>query len=331
MAQLARQSLSTYAPDVPNASAHAGALEGMTEVLAAELYCSGIPLSRVPFDGEFEYAAGSTTDEVFTHAVARFDSSLAVADSADVIALARVGKGRALLGLGQFADAAQAVASVPTDFVYAAQHAAASTTQGNLLGRNTNVVVVPERKGGKGMPWITAADPRVVTLNMGLGASQRKYQDGNAPTPVATGIEARLIEAEAALAADETSWLTILNALRTTSTACTVLTTPCSAPAGTGGVAGLPLLVDPGSDTARVSLLFRERAFWLYATGHRSGDLRRLVRHYGRIADDVYPSGLFTSPWLTGNVLFGNDVVLPGSITERRNNPRYAGCFNSNP
>jgi len=340
MAQLARQSLSAYASDAPTAAAHAGALEGMTELFAAELYCSGVPLSRVPLDGEFEYASGSTTDEIFTHAIARFDTSIALADSADVLALARVGKARALLGLGRFAEAAQAVAAVPTAFQYAAQHAAASNTQANLLGRNATVVNVPERKGTNGMPWVSAADPRVVVQNTGIAVSQRKYQSGSAPTPVATGVEARLIEAESDLRAGGTAWLGIMNTLRTTSTTCTVKTTPCTAPAGTGGVAGLPLLTDPALDPlppgktaadVRVDLVFRERAFWLFATGHRAGDLRRLARHYQRVPDTVYPTGTFTSPWVLGTRFFGTDVVLPGSRVERQNNPRYAGCFNSNP
>ena len=48
--------------------------------------------------------------------------------------------------------------------------------------------------------------------------------------------------------------------------------------AGTGGVAKLGPLQDPGTPDGRVDLLFHERAFWLYLTGHRQGDLRRLIR-----------------------------------------------------
>ena len=43
----------------------------------------------------------------------------------------------------------------------------------------------------------------------------------------------------------------------------------------------------------RIDLLFRERAFWLFGTGHRLGDLRRLVKHYGRDAESVFPSGAY--------------------------------------
>jgi len=54
--------------------------------------------------------------------------------------------------------------------------------------------------------------------------------------------------------------------------------------AGSGGVAELAALTDPGTAEARVDLLFRERAFWFFLTGHRQGDLRRLIRQYGRFA-----------------------------------------------
>ncbi len=91
---------------------------------------------------------------------------------------------------------------------------------------------------------------------------------------LADAVEARLIEAEAALrAGDNLGWLATLNHLRQTAWTTIVPATP----------GPLPDLTDPGpdgsgGDALRVDLLFRERAFWLYLTGHRQGDLRRLVR-----------------------------------------------------
>jgi hypothetical protein len=138
---------------------------------------------------------------------------------------------------------------------------------------------------------------------------------------LASGLEAQLIRAEAELAAGDANWLTRLNALRTTCTDASTCPTP--APAGLGGVAGLPLLTDPGSDTARVSLLFRERAYWLFLTGHRQADLRRLVRNYGRMDDQVYPTGTYNIAYV-----FGNDVTFPVPKTEKEQNSKYTGCFN---
>jgi len=125
---------------------------------------------------------------------------------------------------------------------------------------------------------------------------------------LASGAEARLIEAEAQLqAGDVAGWLGTLNALRATAVS----------PA-------LPALSDPGSDAARVDLLFRERAAWLYLTGHRQGDLRRLIRHYGRSQGDVYPTGPYQAA-LTG--VYGGDVDAPIPPEERKYNPRFTGCF----
>jgi hypothetical protein len=89
--------------------------------------------------------------------------------------------------------------------------------------------------------------------------------------------------------------------------------------------AGLADTTDPGTPAGRVDLLFRERAFWLFATGHRLGDLRRLVRQYGRPADSVFPSGLY----FKGGLTYGPGVNLPLPATET-NNPKVSGCLDRN-
>ena len=81
-------------------------------------------------------------------------------------------------------------------------------------------------------------------------------------------------------------------------------------------------LVDPGTDDARLQLLFRERGFWLFLTGTRLGDLRRLVRDYGLAAEEVYPSGAYVQ-----GGEHGADVVFEIDFDET-NNPNYttANC-----
>jgi hypothetical protein len=124
---------------------------------------------------------------------------------------------------------------------------------------------------------------------------------------LADGVEARLIEAENQLRLGNTAnWLSILNALRTT-------------------VSGLAPLSDPGTPVARENLHFKERAFWLFATAHRLGDLRRLVRQYGRSPDTVFPIGSY----FKGGA-YGNDQSLPIPF-EETNNPQFtvtADCQN---
>src|SRR5687768_15961319 len=100
------------------------------------------------------------------------------------------------------------------------------------------------------------------------------------PVALASGIEARLIEAEAALRVDDREgWMTFLNTLRQTA-----ITPPIPA-----------LTVDSttaADATLREDVMFRERAFWLFITGHRLGDMRRLVRQYGRNPQSVFPRGI---------------------------------------
>lgn len=125
---------------------------------------------------------------------------------------------------------------------------------------------------------------------------------------MADGIEARLIEAEAQLRANDLAGMTTtLNDLR-----------------AFFPDFGLGNLAQPGIQAEAVDLLFAERAFWLYATGHRLGDMRRLVRWYGRTADQVFPTGTY----IKGGD-YGSDVNLP-IPQEEQNNPNSVGCLDRN-
>ena len=129
---------------------------------------------------------------------------------------------------------------------------------------------------------------------------------------LADGIEARLIELEARLrgasAADREAVFNGLNDLR-----------------ANGGIAGIPALVGvPATQDLAVDQLFEERALWMWLTGHRLGDLRRLIRQYGRGAETVFPTGAMRAP-LVGN--YGTDVNLIIPAPER-NNPKFGGCLN---
>jgi hypothetical protein len=136
---------------------------------------------------------------------------------------------------------------------------------------------------------------------------------------LADGIEARLIQAEVALhtAPEDPTWLAILNQLRATA--------PIPGTTAPNATA-LPSLVDPGpspNEQARLALLFRERAYWLFLTGHRQGDLRRLMRDYGQGQEQVYPTGNYLAP---GTSQYGTDVTAPIPGTEYLN-PLFQGCL----
>jgi len=353
-AQQARQALQLYAPDAPRAlQGQLFALEGYTVVWLAELYCSGIPLTTVPLDGRAQPTRGFTTQELFTRAIALFDSAIvAGADSARFVNLARVGKSRALLGLGEFATADTVVQSVPTDFVYLVQFSANTSEFNNRLSTSAGRIAyrAQDNEGGNGLVWST--DPRTAIIQQparsGAMFWPAKYYatasgtlDPNTASPespvrLADGLEARLIQAEAALAAGNASWLTTLNTLRATC----VESATC-APVPTLTTVNLPdTLTDPGTSATRLDLVMKERAMWLYMTGHREGDLRRLAHIYRRDPATLWPTGtisepafppLYRVPQITNGTSYGADMVFPPNGDEQANNPLYTGCNDRNP
>lgn len=350
-ARESRGFLRVYAPDSSAALAgHMYAVEGYAEVLLADLFCSGIPLSTVDFDGDYTLAAGSSTADVYGHAVTLFDSALAtLGDSVGLQPLAAIGRGRALLALGRYADAAVAVAAVPDDYRYRLVY----TPSGNGLERLLRAFVdansqidyqqvpatpsVADAEGVNGLGYRTSGDPRVPVTDKGTDFTglatfffPSKYPESDSDTlTLADGVEARLIEAEKALHdKDYAAWLDKLNHLR--QTAWTTIRDCSSGTCVPGATGPLPDLVDPGpdaggtDDTLRVNLLFRERAFWLYLTAHRQGDLRRLVRQYIRHPDAVYPAG---SSYEGGNGAYGSEIVAPVPVSEQELNYKYTGCL----
>ena len=335
--------LTRYAPEQRALAGHAYVLQGFAEIFLAEFFCSGIPLSTLDFDGDFTLRPGSTTEEVYQHALALLDTAFVlVGDSARFVHLAQMAQARALLGLGRLADAAAVAAAVPDGYGYAVTFLGGPTSTnfarftpgfGDFWGFS-----VADRKGKNGVDYRTSGDPRAVSTRTGTSVTTgrgiyhpNKYAtDGTSPIVLASAVEARLIEAEAALAQGDASWRATLNALRTNGTFTTQpnandpAATDTIWNAGSGGTAGLAPLADPGTPSARLDLLFRERAFWLFLTGHRQADLRRLVRRYGRAEFDVYPSGVL--PTLDGRS-YGSQVTLPIPPEEKVSNPHFSGCI----
>ena len=291
-------------------------LAGFSYTLFGENYCSGVPFSTIDAGGNITYGDPQTRDEVLQIAVAKFDSAITIAtaqEDADLLDLARVGKARALLDLNQADAAATAASEVPASFQYLVRSSSNSLRQNNGIWNytaNTFAFSVPEREGENGLPYVTANDPRldvVVTGELGFDRAtpfnlQLKYPDLQSNVVLASGIEARLIEAEAQFRAGTPGpAMATLNALRQ--------------------FAGLDPLADPGTDIERTNLLFQERAFWMWGTAHRLGDMRRLVRQYSRAQETVFPVGEYHK-----GGEYGSDVNFPVSSDER-NNPKFTGCI----
>lgn len=324
------------------------ALAGYSELVIAEMYCAGAPLSRALPDGGVEYGAALTTDSIFGVAEAHFDSALAHASGDSIVQnLARIGLARARLGRGKFSSAADAVSGVPTGFVYSVETEPSLSSgaprtinmyAAQLPGGGTlrcGFMNVADREGGNGLNFLSSHDPRIV-LDSTIASTcdgttwyyPAKFGNPSGYVPIATGVEARLIEAEAALQAGQIpAWKSDLDALR------------AAAPSTYLGLSGgmPPLTADStvdAVDSTRVSVMFRERAFWLFGTGIRLGDMRRLIRQYGRSVGAVFPVGNYpngTDSHLPSPIVtYGSDVSLTlptaaGGLTTA--NPNYHGCL----
>jgi len=332
--------LKQYSPSPANRIGEAYALAGYTYVFFGENYCSGVPFSAA-FPTTV-YGMPLTTTEIFTVAIARFDSAMAYLTATDTATVTRrylalVGKARALLNrraAGDDSAAAAAADNVPVTFVYNTTHSLSSNRQNNGVWAFTaqfKRFSVADVEGTNGLNFRTAGDRRVLSQrtftvsgtdtvrNLGFDNITPQWDPLKCPaatsvTPISNGVEAKLIHAERLMVSNPTAWLDTLNYLRDT-TKFTI---------AQGGVRGLAPLTDPGTPAARVDIMFRERAFWMYLTGHRLGDLRRLMRQYGRTEDVVFPTGL----GLKG--FYGHDLNLPVPFDEQ-NNPNFTGCLDRNP
>lgn len=298
-------------------------LAGFSYVFFAESFCSGVPFSSVTESGEFQYGTGTSSVETYETAIARFDEALSRAQeagSADLERLARVGKARSLVNLGEFSQAADVISTVPTDWEYTINHSTNSSRQVNGVVEFTNFnerwSVANNEGGGIGYrdafdagdprtPYVVAPDSAALVPEF-VGYHQLKYPQRGSPVPLASGTEARLIEAEAALQQSNVgTFEEIHNDLR----------------ARLNSSAVGPVDADTMSQEQRVDFHFRERALWLWLTGHRHGDQRRLIRQYGRTEDEAFPTGPYHKSEF-GN--YGDEVVIPVPIQER-NNPNFAG------
>ncbi len=337
-------------------------LSGLVYILLAENYCGGVPISRETSPGEFEFGPALTTRQLLERAVQKADSALLIVGTRTTGAantqawLARVAKARALLNLDRPADASAAIggtAGVPTTFQYTYTHSELTARQNNgnwSLVQNSGRFGVGNSEGGNGLPFrsegdtaqgAATRDPRVPNVrrpsNNGVGFDgatpmwwQLRYPLRAAPAIIADGVEARLIEAEAQLrAGNYPAALIILNDLRANTA---LFTLPGRQATGT-----LAPLAAASTPAEQVNQLFKERAYWLYLTSHRLGDLRRLSRPttapaggisgYGRGTESVFPTGSYHK---SGS--YGTDVNSPIPQAED-NNPEFdrATCSTTTP
>jgi len=325
---------------LPEAKGNRGELYfalGFIEMQMAEDFCNGIPLA-LSRNGLIDYSDPGytplTNAEVYVRAAAHLDSALTLAGaqtdahSVAVKQAAQIGKARVLVDQGKFTEAAALVpaSAVPTSYQYLLSFAQTSgDNQIWSLNTNQGRYTVADSFDASGViknaiPFLSAKDPRVPVAD-----PKKKGFDGQTnlfnfniqrsdPAPLVSGIDARLIEAEAKLSTgDFAGMMTILNALRTTVQTIGSLKTTAMA-----------TLPTPASKDAATTLYFREKALWTFSRGQRLGDERRQVRQYGRSQDQVFPTGPFHK-----NGVYGIDVNLPVTDSEKTN-PNFKGCLDRN-
>lgn len=324
-------------------------LSALTYIYMGENYCGAVPISRETAPGVFSFGPALSTRQLFARAVEKADSALLVVGASSTQAIvARIVKARALLDLDDPANAALAIggtAGVPTTFQYIYVHSELTGRQNNGtwgLVQNSGRFGVATSEGVNGLPYrvegdtatlAAARDPRIASrrrpTNSGRGFDgatnmwwQLKYPIRAAPSVIADGVEARLIEAEAAYrsgnyATAVTGTLAILNSLRSDAALATVR----------GYTRAMPALVAAVGAVAQENQLFKERAYWLFLTSHRLGDLRRLSRPttaaatditgYGRGIETVFPTGAYHKAGT-----YGTDANSPIPQAED-NNPQF--------
>jgi len=311
------------------------AIDGFIYVMFAEDFCNGVAYST--FDQTPKYGPPNSGKQSLARAIAQFDSALSQAKTGNIHYLAEVGRARAQVDLKDYAGAATTVADVPVTFVYNIQNSTNASTENSgvyiNVGPPSKRFGVANNEAGIGLAFRSEGYDSAAKVGDGRvkwykdtktgqdGKSpayyQLKYPDYTANVPLATGIEAKLIIAEALLSGatpNPQAALDTLNYLRQTVT--------------TGSYAPVPPanLTLQGTTAAQQDQLFHERAFWLFLTGHRLGDLRRLVWQYNRPANTVFPSGVY--PGAAGGN-YGTDTNFPITVDEN-NNTQAPACADRN-
>jgi hypothetical protein len=317
------------------------------EMSLAENYCNGIPLGHTE-SGVVTLGPGLTNQQVYDSALVHIDSALGFLTGSDTTTLrvkpaASIVKARILIDKGSQTGAAAALvptAAIPSTYQYLWTSSTALNSDDNgiwVLNNSVARISVADSfdiVGGQvnviknALPFISANDPRVPTQAGGAASPKVQPEDGltplwiqrlfpnrDDPVPMVSGIDARLIEAEARLVAADYSGMTaILNQLRTDRP--TIGTFRPTAMAAN--------LAVPASKTAAEDLFFREKGFWTFGRGQRMSDLRRVIRQYGRTQDKVFPTGVY---FKGGS--YGTDVNFAIPDAELLN-PNFKGCIDRN-
>lgn len=288
--------------EVPNRQlllARATAYEAWAQLLLGEGFCTTVFST---LEGtEFKFGPEITRQQALETAEATFTQAIAAAQAAGGTAgdslryLSLVGRARARLDLGNAAGARADAVLVPAGFVFNSTASAVSGRRNNRVYNESNSLGV---SSSVGLRYRTLNDPRIPIVNLNrpnaLGVqafAQLKYPTASSPIPLATGLEAQLIIAEADAATNPTAAIAIINTFR--------------AAGGQGAYAG-------ATDAAALKAeIIDQRRRALFLTGTHLGDLIRYNLPLNPAVGTTFPAG----------GTYGNQLCMPLPDVERQNNP----------
>jgi len=281
---------------VPNRvelTAKAAAFSGYSLTLLGEAMCSAA----------LDLGEEMTPDEIFAVAEERFTRAIDAAQTAgedDILNLARVGRARARLNMGQEADAASDAALVPEGFSYEFPYSSTDeSTENKIYALMDRELMATVEVGYRDMEFQGVPDPRVVAVDLGVQGpgtdieiwGTTKYTSLDSPVPVATWEEAQLIQAEVAMNAgrlqDAVGFINVLH-----------------------DRVGLPDFASSDAAEIRAQLIY-ERGAELFLEGQHMQDLERFNL-------TLYPAP--GTPFYHGGV-YSDQICFPLPDVEYLNNP----------
>ena len=244
-----------------------------------------------------------TSAEVFAMAERKFSSAITIAttiNNASVLNMARVGRARTRLDLGNTQGANADAALVPAGFVRNAEFSETVTNRENrlfnLTVRNDFLSVHPDYRGltvnGAPDPRVRVTDMRRIgpDNNTPMWQQQKFTGSGAVPIPMASYAEAQLIVAETSTGQ---AAIDAMNRVRALS-----------------NIAPLPAFT---AGTNIEALVLEERRRQLFSEGHRYNDMLRKKIPFQMGTNGVNRKGQ----------VFSNLTCVPLPFVETRNNPNF--------
>jgi tetratricopeptide (TPR) repeat protein len=281
--------------DRVNKIATVAAYSGYSIVLTGEAMCKA-PLYGGPL---------LSREELYSRAVKEFTTAIGNAREAgndEIVNMALVGRARAYLNLGKFAEAAASAEQVPKGFTKNATYSGVSERRENkIYTMNVRAEDVTIYKAFRSEVWKGVSDPRVDVTDVGRAGDdnvtplwlQTKYTSVDSPIPIATWDEAQLIIAEARARNGEVQKaVDIINTFHER--------------------AGLPSFQSSNSDEV-LEHIIRERQRELFLEGQHMGDINRYGLPLSPEPGTDYPA--------KAGGFYGNYTCFPIPNVETENNP----------